>query len=457
MRVLLFAYDFPPVLDAQSLRWAYLCQELALRGVEIDVLAPQLRDTWGFHPRFADSIRIDRCFPGPFVALTGWLAARLGINESFAMQSSSAGATRTRPMPLSIRLYRFARQLLNQVLIPDLRTEWLPFAWRRARRLHADRHYDLVMSSHEPGVDLLLGLRAQKAWKIPWIADLADPLLAPYTPGWRMRWDRALERRVCRRADAVLVTTDAVAALLARRHGVDERKFTLIRQGFDRHWHDDGTPPAPPWPRDRMILLFTGSFYRGFRDPSRLVEALGNVDGVCAVFVGDMGPFGDALSRLGDRAMVLGKRPHEVCLAWQRQAHVLVNLANRQDDQVPGKVYEYLGAARPILHITSSPHDPVPALLEGIGRGRAAPAEASAIAAEIRHFRDDWRAARLDETFNLSNDLVKEYSWSAQADRLYDLMRLVQGGCSGTDTARDKQRPIYPFAQKSVRHAKTGV
>lgn len=423
MKVLLIAYEYPPVLAAQALRWYYLGNELARYGVELDVLTPALPNIWGFYPVYVQGIQVHRCFPGPFVAFSGWLGSRQrGQRILPGRNPGSVSAPGQGQIPLSEQVYRLVRRGLDHVLMPDVRTEWLPFAWRAAKCLQKQRHYDLVICSHEPGVDLLLGLRAKREWGIPWVADLADPLLAPYTPSWRIRWDRALEATVCRSADAVLVTTDTVGASLADRHGIPRRLFTLIRQGFDAQGLADGVQSIPPWPRDRLVLLFTGTFYRGFRDPGPLIEALGLLDEVYAVFVGDMGPFASDLCRLGERVLLPGKLSHDVCLAWQQRADVLVNVGNTQDDQVPGKIYEYLGAGRPILHLTACFNDPVPALLTGLGRGRSVPLRASEVADAIIDLRSAWREGRLDASFDLSLETVRDFTWKASAERLYELM-----------------------------------
>ena len=412
-------------MSAQALRWHYLGNELVRRGVELDVLTPSIKDIWGFRSLSEHGLHIHRCFAGPFVAFSGWLGSfqrgRSLVPSKIPSPISTPGQRQT---PFSEQVYRVVRRGLDHLLLPDVRTEWLPFAWRAAKRLQKWRHYDLVISSHEPGVDLLLGLRAQGKWDVPWIADLADPLLAPYTPAWRLRWDRALEAKVCRNADVVLVTTDAVGISLAERHVVPLDHFILIRQGFDGHWSDNNLP-APPWPNDRMILLFTGTFYRGFRDPGPLIEALAGVEGIYTVFVGDMGSFAPQLIQLGERVLLSGKMPHEVCLSWQRRADILVNLGNTQDDQVPGKIYEYLGAARPILHLSASTADPVPDLLARLRRGRSVPLVAPVIASAIEELRSYWKGGGMEELFDLSLEAVRDYSWTANATRLYKVMQKV--------------------------------
>lgn len=431
LKVLLFAYEFPPILAAQSLRWYYLCNELAQFGVEVDVVAPSIRDIWGFAPRFEDGVKVHRCFPGPFVGLAGWLAGRSrdrtyrggrGVCPSAADKAGMESGT------LVGAVYRLTRRGLDWAVFPDLRSEWLPFAWREAKRLQRQAPYDLLISSHEPGVDLLLGLRARRAWRLPWIVDLADPLVAPYTPRWRRQRDLELERRVCESADAVLVTNEAVAEQLATRHRLASAKFVLVRQGFDASAHVGADTARACVRGSTMLMVYTGTFYAGFRDPTPLVDALRRVDGVEMIFIGDIGPFQSSLSRLGGVARVLGKLSHNESLAWQRRADILISLGNRHDEQLPGKVYEYLGADRPILHVASSKSDPVIALLERLRRGASVPAEPAAIANAITRWRGLWLAGQLDEGFDLSDDAVADFSWRSSAARVKDLaFQLLRG------------------------------
>lgn len=431
LKVLLFAYEFPPILAAQSLRWYYLCNELARVGVEVDVLAPSIRDVWGFVPRFEDGVTVHRCFPGPFVGLAGWLArltwdgARRGGPTGRSPAPGHALLNRGKGIGV---VYGWIRRGLDWVVFPDLRSEWLPFAWRAAKHLQQQVDYDLVISSHEPGVDLLLGLRARKAWCLPWIVDLADPLVAPYTPKWRRRRDLELERRVCESADAVLVTNETVADQLAARHGLTSEKFVLVRQGFDASTLIEVHRAMPRVSGSTMLMVYTGTFYAGFRDPTPLVDALSRVDGVQMIFIGDVGPFRSSLNTLGDVARVLGKLSHLESLAWQRQADVLINLGNRHDEQVPGKIYEYLGAGRPILHVASSESDPVIALLERLRRGKSVPADAVAIAGAIARWRELWQLGQLDVAFDLSKESVAEFSWTSSAAKVKELAsRLLEG------------------------------
>lgn len=422
MRILLFAYEFPPIVSAQSLRWYYLANELARLGAEINVITPAIRDLWGFTPDFHPGVRIHRCFPGPFVGISGRLAARLTTNARHLPNTAPGGDVIHQRRSLVDTAYRRLRQALDQVLLPDVRTEWLPFAWRTATRLFATQEHDVIISSHEPGVDLLLGLRAQRTWRKPWVTDLADPLVTPYCPRWRTHWDAKLERKVCQRSNVILVTAERAAERLAAQHQVPASRFVLIRQGFDHRDGASNEETPPPWPPGTMVFLFTGSLYQQFREPSALISAISQLPGATFVFVGDMGAFHERLAALQPATLVLGKQPHACCLSWQRQADVLINIGNQQDDQIPGKLYEYLGSGRPILHIASSPSDPAVPLIRGLARGITVAAEQDAVTEMLKDLHQRWIRGALDHDFDLTPAAVIDYSWSSSAQRVHRVL-----------------------------------
>lgn len=65
MRILLIAYSFPPLIDAQSFRWYYLSNALAELGIQIDVLTMRYPfgdgASWDFHK----NIEVFETFPVP--------------------------------------------------------------------------------------------------------------------------------------------------------------------------------------------------------------------------------------------------------------------------------------------------------------------------------------------------------------------------------------------------------
>lgn len=410
MKVLLIAYEFPPILAAQALRWYYLANGLAALGVEVDVVCPDMPAAPPFHGLLHERVHVHRTWPGPFVGLSQKLA-RVGATDQ---GMRSAAAEPSEKQSIMLMGYRLIRNMLDMLLYPDVRTEWLPFARRRIQHLMASRSFDAAISSHEPGVDLLLGLWLKKRFDLPWLVDLADPLLAPYSPPWRRWIDRRVERHVLATADRVLVTTPGLVDLLAERHGEDLRRHChVVPQGFPAAQEPTGGATRP---RTMMEILFTGTLYQRFRNPVHLAEALRRLASseIALTIVGDNAGFQKMFEGTAN-VRFLGKQDHFVCLEMQRRADVLLNIGNSQDFQIPGKVYEYLGAGPPILHIRKGLIDQGAKIVEQTGAGLVVDDNVESISVALMRLVDSWRAGYLERITERHDELIAQHSWDERA------------------------------------------
>ncbi|NZA28513.1 glycosyltransferase [Luteimonas sp. SJ-92] len=424
MRLLLIAYEFPPSPSPQSLRWTYLCRELAALGHEVHVLAPDLGGRTPGLPALPAGVHVHRSFPGP---VRGILAVvRKGVQREAVR---AAGAT---PYPIrpprnwKQRVSEVVQKIAEYVHFPDIRGEWRPWGRRELRRVLEAVAPDVVISSHEPATTLELGLLAARR-ALPWVADLGDPVLASYTaPRWRRR-ARSLERAVCDRAALVTVTNPGAAALLRERHG-GSAAIAVLPQGYDDRAVDaapvaDGAIFDPA----RLELLYTGSFY-SFRRIDALLGALAHHPktrlSIAAVTVPEA--ILAAAKAAPERIRLLGFLPHTAILALQRRADVLVNIANDDMTQIPGKFYEYLGAGRPVLHLGNGA-DPVAAMVGELRRGWACANTDAAIGHRLAALEAAKARRGLDEGLALGPEGVEEYGWSRIAARLDSLLREVAG------------------------------
>lgn len=425
MRILLLAYEFPPSPSPQSLRWAYLCRELHRLGHDIDVLTIDLGGQSPGLPELPAGVRVHRTYPGHVRGLVAWRRRRR--TRAHAAGGGEPGITTSTMQSRSgwkHRVSAWLQRLGERVWFPDLRGEWHRHACARLDELLASRSPDVVVSSHEPATTLELGLRAHEAG-FRWVADLADPVLAPYTPPhWRRRAQR-LEADTCRRASAILVTTPSAQELLASRCA-DHAPIVVLTQGFDDARAPAEAQGAPASEAATLELLYTGSFY-SFRSAGALLRAVIATPGVRLNIATIHAPDEvlEAARKHPDRVRLLGFLPHLAALDWQRRADVLVNLANQDPSQVPGKCYEYMGAGRPILHVGDAPGDAVAAEVVSRQRGWACAPSESAIAAELRRLRQLHVEGRLLAGLRLDREGVAEFGWSHLARRLDALLREV--------------------------------
>jgi glycosyltransferase involved in cell wall biosynthesis len=419
MRILVIAYEYPPSPSPQSLRWMYLSRELASMGHSVDVLTadvPEPRNGLGVPA----GVMVHRTFAGPVRGLLAALVKRKRRQEITAAIPTAGTSPGNETIPVGLnwkgRLVEQFQSIAEHFTYPDLRGEWKWAARRRLHQLLAEMRPDWVISSHEPATTLELGILAERAG-FRWMADMGDPVLAAYTPKrWRTRSMR-LEAAVCRRADALVVTNYQVLSLLQARHGHVPRNIVLT-QGFDdRREMQDETGRST----GAFELLYTGSFY-GFRKPDVLLQAVAACPGtrlsIASVRVPNV--VKEYSQRYPDRIRLLGFLPHEHVLRLQRESDVLVNIGNEDPCQIPGKLFEYMGARRPILHISMDPDtDEAAKIVEDAACGWVVPNDEEALTSLFRALQADADAAWPESR------RVDNYGWSRIAEKLADFLQVT--------------------------------
>ncbi|WP_460824026.1 glycosyltransferase [Lysobacter olei] len=261
------------------------------------------------------------------------------------------------------------KAVASKWMFPDHRAEWIPYARKELKRIADEFPPDIVVLSHEPACSLPLASTAT-ALGLPWVADLGDPVFAPYTPErWRQRATQ-LERDICLGAGFISVTSRGAIDVLADRHGVPREKFLLLTQGYDATFQIEDADLAITYEASRLELLYTGSFY-SFRRAESLLQAVCNTRDVRLTVATVAAPdyLRAAAMRYPESIRIAGFLPHTSALAAQRGCDVLVNIANADPVQVPGKIYEYLGAGRPIVHLRGVAPDATSMLVKELGVG----------------------------------------------------------------------------------------
>lgn len=258
------------------------------------------------------------------------------------------------------------------LLQPDPQVLWNSSAFRIAANQLCAQTHDAIYVSGPPFSSFLLGCRLKRRFRLPLILDFRDEwLLASQhldnhqRSSWETWLQKSMIRRVLRRADAIIATTDWSAQQLQEQviHAKSQAKVYRIYNGFD---------PADllglkPLERDntKLRIVYTGTLWN-LTDIGCLAEAcrqLGKFKPTLAaqvelVVVGRRSPQQDAiLNQLADGPITVvrtGYLPHQQSLAIASGADLLVILlADREGAErvVPAKLFEYMALRRPILAI----------------------------------------------------------------------------------------------------------
>jgi hypothetical protein len=255
-------------------------------------------------------------------------------------------------------------RLIQRYLLPyNERLEWAPPAVAAARRWAESPAGTVVLSTSPPLGCHLAGWWLKRRHGFRWVADFRDPLSDNSSRQRRFSYDRWLERRLVRDADAVIVNTDAVARLWHDRYPQYAGKIHLLWNGFD----PQPAPAAAAPVGGRKEIAHVGNLY-GDRHPGLFLDAMarllrdGRLPAACwqVSLVGalepgcfrECQPAVDFLSAAGCLSADGRSVPREQAIRRVQQSSYLLLLDLQEVNaglQVPAKIFEYIQAGRPIL------------------------------------------------------------------------------------------------------------
>lgn len=258
---------------------------------------------------------------------------------------------------------RVAGLVRETFFIPDARVGWFATAVPEAMRIVRTEGIDAIYTSSPPYTTAIIGREVKRRTRLPWIAGFRDPwtgfLSAPdrwFVPDAIDRW---LEKRVYAEADMIDCAWQGIIDDFAAKFpGENIHKCVHLPNGFD----PEDYPQVERAPNARFTTTYTGSMY-GKRNPQtflRAVEAAvaaGEVDAskILLKFIGRFGGDVKEMLRTSSLAAQIEQVeyvPHEESVTQLLVADQLLLVVDESKDSraiVPGKVFEYLGAHRPIL------------------------------------------------------------------------------------------------------------
>jgi hypothetical protein len=350
-RVLLITFCYPPTEVIGAVRPAALAKYLPRFGWEAMVLTPRVRQ-----PRL-DSRIIETDYRD---VISGW-KARLGLDHKRSVHeqlrlpiSSKPGAGFLHSRALEIGKY--------VVSYPDATKGWTPFAVQAIQAIREQgQKIDAIITTSPPISTHLIGNQAKSILCCPWIADLRDLWTQNFASSNRLlnRLQAGLEKRTLRAADALVTVSAPWAARLREKYS--SQTVATITNGFD----PDDFADIPKRLTEKFTITYAGRLYQGGRNPKVLFEVLRDLLDENMVspkdtrvrFYGEVEPWLSALVqqyRLEEVVELCGLVTRHESLQRQAESQVLLLLGwadPRETGQHSGKLFEYFGAARPILAI----------------------------------------------------------------------------------------------------------
>lgn len=384
-RLLVLSYYYPPLGQSGVQRVLKLVKYLPRHGWQPVVVTPR-------------AVRSDTDDPALLAETAAPVYRTASLDPRYLSARRRGAAPAMGRGPLSA---------VNRWLVPDNKLGWVPFAVGAGRRAAREHRIDAILSSAPPYSSHLAGLALKRATGVPLLCDFRDAWTrftwGRYPTPLHRACDRWLESRCVRGSDLVLGVNQAIVDELRGGHpDLPAMRFALLSHGYDPEDFSDGVAPD----QGRFTIVHAGTFINN-RGPAVLLAALQRIrttaPEACAVirvvFAG--------AARAVDRRMVrdaglsatvsfTGYLPHADSTRMLQRASALWLVMGPEEtaNVTPGKLFEYLGAGRPIL--ASVPLGGEAArIVRETGAGEALPAgDAGALAGAIAGMVRRWRSGK---------------------------------------------------------------
>lgn len=372
MKVLVITYYWPPSGGAGVQRWLKLCKYLPACGVEPIVLTvdpekasyPSLDESLAHEVTNIEVHRTDSFEP---LRIYGKIVGKKNVPTA-GFSNVDKGKWTT----------KLAARIRSTQFIPDPRKGWNKFALPKAKALIEAHGIKKVITTGPPHSSHLIGLALQQENDIEWTVDMRDPWTDIYYykdlhhTATSAAKDKALELEVLTRADRVLCANTHLKDLLSTKsEQLDPSKFRVLTNGYD----PDDIPKHVNPDSDRTWITYTGTMSTHY-DPTVLFHAMNEAahsDALGLRLVGTVSE--DLLQNAKDLDVhleTIATVPHRESVHWLlRSSALLLVIPKVAHDAsiVPGKLFEYIGARRPIICI--GPTDGASAqLVQESGSGR---------------------------------------------------------------------------------------
>jgi len=263
----------------------------------------------------------------------------------------------------------FIRKLLNKIsqtfFIPDNKISWSRNAVKKTIELINGENFDLIFVTGPPFSLFYEFSKFKKHFHIPFFFDYRDIWYESYfafypTPLHKIL-HKKMEYKSLKAADKISVTNRIAKEKLIKTYNfLTHNDIIIISHGFD---HEDFEKiPAQPKSKNRMSIMYSGIFMV-YNTPKYFLKAFQELTverpdiakNIELHFVGFLRKENiNLIKNLNLQEFVFdhGYLNHDESIAKIKSADILWMMVGKRkniDSILPGKLYEYMGTAKPIL------------------------------------------------------------------------------------------------------------
>ena len=274
---------------------------------------------------------------------------------------------------------RFLLYIRGNFFVPDARVFWVKPSVKYLSSYISKHQIDTIITTGPPHSVHLIGMQLKVKHKLRWYADFRDPWTdISYHKNLNLTQNTQqkhlkLERQVLNTSDQIIVTSSQTKQLFSK---ITQPPISVITNGFDDENVSSITLDS------KFSLTHIGSLFDQ-RNPTLLWNVLSELIEEFPVFkanfqlvlVGNVSADIKASmdsAKLTSFLKIVGSVTHNEAIIYQRKTQVLLLIeANTTEASyiIPGKLFEYINANRPILALGPKQSD-IPSILKDTKTGR---------------------------------------------------------------------------------------
>lgn len=261
------------------------------------------------------------------------------------------------------KIAKLSMWIRGNFFIPDARKFWIKPATNYILDYLVNNPVDAIISTGPPHSMHLVALNIKEKLNIPWVADFRDPWTKIdfyhelRLSNWANKKHHQLEKEVLTKANKVVCVSPSWAKDF---EVLGDRKIEVITNGFDPEDYQKNIITLD----SKFTITHVGSMNKD-RNPYILWEAISELinkseEFKAAIQIQLIGQVDFSIlktieeNNLNDYVLKINHLPHKQAIEKLETSQILllpINDTPNINGVVPGKLFEYMGAKRPILCI----------------------------------------------------------------------------------------------------------